>query len=234
MSTKQDCFDSLCKHLTKKSLKIRYWRGTQKVIVTKAKQHFKRKPIKTSKRGPQRKLTVKDEVLLTLMKLKLALPTELLSDLFMISAGLVSMIFNTWMKFLAKELRPMIYWPDRDTIRQKLPRSLKGYPNLCCTIDCSEIFIERPRDLETQALTWSDYKKHNTIKFLVGIAPNGMISFLSKVWGGRASDQHITRQSGFLDKLEPGDLVLADRGFPIREDLLMKGQLSRFLLPAVA
>lgn len=217
------CFDSLCKHLQKKSAKIRHWRGTQKVIVTKAKRFYKRKPSKVSKRGPQRKLAVKDEVLLTLMKLRLGLPTELLAELFLISTGLVSQIFNTWIKFLAKQLGPIIHWPDRDTIKQMLPRSLRGYPNLCCTIDCSEIFIERPRDLETQALTWSDYKKHNTIKFLVGIAPNGMISFLSKLWGGRASDQHITRQSGFLNKLEPGDLIMADRGFPLREDLLMKG-----------
>ena len=57
----------------------------------------------------------------------------------------------------------------------------------------------------------------------MGIAPNGMISFLSKAWGGRASDQHITRESGFLDLLEPTDLILADRGFTIKEDLIVRG-----------
>lgn len=228
----KDCFNCLCKHLQKKSAKIRHWRGTKKVVVTKVKKFHKRRSSKIGKRGPQRKLTVKDEVLLTLMKLKLGLPTELIADIFLISKGLVSQILNTWIKFLAKQLRPMIYWPDRDTIKQKLPHSLRAYPNLRCTIDCSEIFIERPRDLKIQALTWSDYKKHNTIKFLVGIAPNGMISFLSKLWGGRASDQYITRNSGFLNKLEPGDLILADRGFPLREDLLMKGATLKIPPPS--
>ena len=225
------CFDGLCKHLQKKSSNDRHWKGT-KVIVTKVKKFPIRKSKKIGKRGPQRKLTVKEEVLLTLMKLKLGLPTELIADIFLISNGLVSQIFNTWIKFLAKQLKPMIYWPDRDTIRSKLPHSLRAYPNLRCTIDCSEIFIERPRDLKIQALTWSDYKKHNTIKFLVGIAPNTMISFLSKTWGGRASDQFITRESGFLDKVEPGDLILADRGFPLREDLVMKGATLKIPPPS--
>ena len=62
-----------------------------------------------------------------------------------------------------------------------------------------------------------------TVKFLVGIAPSGMISFLSKACGGRASDQHITRESGFLNLLEPTDLIMAGRGFTIKEDLMVRG-----------
>ena len=71
-------------------------------------------------------------------------------------------------------------------------------------------------------MTRSNYKKHNTLKVLVGIAPNGMITFLSKAWGGRASDNYITKTSGFLDLIEPGDLIMADRGFTIREDLMLR------------
>ena len=37
------------------------------------------------------------------------------------------------------------------------------------------------------AQTWSDYKSHNTIKFLIGITPTGFISFLSNCYGGRAN-----------------------------------------------
>ena len=31
-------------------------------------------------------------------------------------------------------------------------------------IDCFEIFIERPSDLEARAITWSNYKHKNTAK----------------------------------------------------------------------
>ena len=46
---------------------------------------------------------------------------------------------------------------------------------------------------------------------------SGTISFISNGWGGRTSDKHITEHSGFLDNIVPGDLILADRGFDIKD-----------------
>lgn len=40
--------------------------------------------------------------------------------------------------------------------------------------------------------------------------------------GGRTSDVHLTRESSFYDILEPYDEVMADRGFTITEDLLLR------------
>ena len=39
-------------------------------------------------------------------------------------------------------------------------------------MDCFEIFIE---SLRARALTWSTYKHHNTVKYLIGIAPQGTL-----------------------------------------------------------
>ncbi len=64
--------------------------------------------------------------------------------------------------------------------------------------------IEHPTSLKARAQTWSNYKHHNTVKFLIGIAPQGVVTFISKGWGGRVSNVHLTENSGLLDKLSPG------------------------------
>lgn len=51
------------------------------------------------------------------------------------------------------------------------------------------------------------------------MTPQGVISLIFKQWGGRTSDKQITVNCGFLEKLLPGDLVLADRGFDIKESV---------------
>lgn len=61
---------------------------------------------------------------------------------------------------------------------------------------------------------YSDYKHSYTVKILVGCTPCGFISFVSKSYGGRSSDCFITNHCGVIDLLEPGDTVLADKGFP--------------------
>ena len=46
-----------------------------------------------------------------------------------------------------------------------------------CIVDCSETFIERPTSLVARAPTYSNYKSHITMKYLVAISPTGAIIF---------------------------------------------------------
>ena len=117
----------------------------------------------------------------------------------------------------------MVKWLPRKAIRDHLPDIYRkaGHHNLRCIIDCTELFVERPKALDLQAQTWSDYKSHNTIKFLIGISPNGYITFISDCYTGRASDKLICNDSGFYDLLERDDEIMADRGFQIKKELML-------------
>ena len=100
-----------------------------------------------------------------------------------------------------------------------LPHAFKkNYPNTYAIIDGSEVFLETLSDLFMQSSTWSAYKHHNTVKFLVACTPNGAMSFISPLYVGSISDVELTRVSGFLTKLEDKPLM-ADRGFTIRDML---------------
>jgi hypothetical protein len=115
-------------------------------------------------------------------------------------------------------LKPLIKWPGCTELLKTMPVSFrKNFKTCVIIIDCFEVFIERPSSLKPRAQTWSNYKHHNTVKFLIGVALQGVISFISKGWGGRVSDVHLTENCGLLENMLPGDLILADRGFTIQE-----------------
>jgi len=95
----------------------------------------------------------------------------------------------------------------------------KNFWRCVVIIDCFKVFLELPWNPTARAQTWSNYNHYNTVKFLVGIAPQGAVTCISRGWGGRVSDVHLTENCGLLNNLSHGDLVLADRGFTIDKSI---------------
>jgi len=53
------------------------------------------------------------------------------------------------------------------------------------------------------------------------MSPIEHFNFVSKLYSGSISDKEIVNVSGFLDKLQPGDAVMADKGFNIQHYLAL-------------
>jgi len=142
---------------------------------------------------------------------------------FSISISTVSRIFTTWMCVMDVRLSPLIVWSEREDLIRTMPQCFQfSFGNkVTVIIDCFEVFIDRPSNLYARAQTYSSYKSHNTVKILIGITPQGSISFVSQAWGGRTSDKYLTEHCKIMNKLVPGDMVMADRGFTIHDSVVM-------------
>lgn len=165
---------------------------------------------------------------MVLIKLRLILPLQDLAFQFGVSLSTVSRTFTAWLTVMDVRLSHLIRWPERDELWCTMPMCFQfSFGKKTIITDCFEVFIERPSNLLARSQTFSNYKYHNTVKVLIGITPQGSVCFTSKAWGGQTSDKYLTERCGLLDNLKAGDLVLADRGFTIRESVaLYQAQLA--------
>lgn len=173
-------------------------------------------------RSRKRKLDPRNQFFLTLVKLKLNLKLTDLAYRFGLSKSMVSRYITTWICFLYQHFKELDWMPAVDQVLGTLPSIFrKKYPTTYAIIDGSEVFIETPSDLHMQSSTWSQYKHHNMVKFLVACTPNGAICYISPVFVGAVSDVELTRTSGILTSLQdkPGISIMADRGFTIKDML---------------
>lgn len=170
-------------------------------------------------------LSLQTQLLMVLMKLKLNLLTSDIAVRFNTSRKTVFRTYKTWLPILAIRLSSFIRWPTPKALIKHRPEYLKDseFKDLTCIIDCTEFPMQRPSPQDAQSQTFSNYKNRHTMKVLVGITPFAQFSFISQAWGGKVSDKQATLDSGFMDNIKEGDVVLADRGFPLVEEFRSKG-----------
>ena len=95
------------------------------------------------------KLAIHEQFLLVLMRLRLGLLFTDLGKRFGVSRSTASEIFTFWRPILARFMREkVIAWLPRDTLNRIRPKSFhKNYPKATCIIVCTEVFVQRPKDL---------------------------------------------------------------------------------------
>ena len=101
--------------------------------------------------------------------------------------------------------------------------SFGNFSSCRIVLDATEITQDVPgNDMRLQASTYSGYKNSHTVKSVTGVAPNGALVFVSKLYPGSTSDVAIVEHSRVMEQLVPTDLILADKGFTIHK-LLPQG-----------
>lgn len=118
---------------------------------------------------------------------------------------------------LYKKFKTLNVFPERETDRSKIPKVFWKFKNIRVVIDGFEVRTQKPQDYREQGNTYSDYKASATHKFLVGMHIRGGVCFLSDAFEGAISDKALFKESGIIQSLREGDLILADRGFNILE-----------------
>ncbi|XP_078487340.1 uncharacterized protein LOC144745224 [Ciona intestinalis] len=167
-------------------------------------------------------LDPEEELFLTVMKLRQAKDNREISILFKICESSVSTIVNTWINFLYFQLRELNIWPSKKAIQQHIPTQFKkDFVSTRIILDATEIAIDKPSNVDAQSITFSSYKNKNTLKVMVGISPNGLVTYVSDAYGGSASDRQIMEKSDlYLNGkylFNSGDSIMADRGILVQD-----------------
>ena len=168
-----------------------------------------------SKQRASETLSPTQKLLLVLMRLRHNHTQSDLACRFNVEQSSISRILNHWIPLLNAQFKRLIRWPQTCVGPSVAPYDL--LPNSVAIIDGTEIFIQRPSNLATQKSSYSDYKSHTTVKYLVAIDTfTGVFVFVSAGFSGNSSDRFTSEHSGLLEELKPGQRILADKGYNAR------------------
>ncbi len=160
-------------------------------------------------------ISLEDQLLMTLMKLKLNANDLDLADRFSVSRATVSNILNTLICALHEILFEGIMkqgMPSQLKCKGSMPKSFEYFSSARVAMDATEITQDIPSELNAQSVCYSNYKSRHTVKALTCVAPNGATVYVSDLYPGSTSDLAIVEHSQILNQFVPGDLILADKG----------------------
>ena len=175
------------------------------------------------KRGRDHKFTNREKLFICLVRLRRGFTLKTLSILLgsptkSVEQTIIRRIFTTFIQLMYKVFRDMerVMFPSRAITARYLPRVFKTMKKTRCIVDCTEFSVETSRNFARQGNTYSAYKHTNTFKCLIAITPNGGACFVSDLYEGDIDDVQLFKKCGILKHINPGDIVMADRGFTVQ------------------
>lgn len=144
-----------------------------------------------------KEIILEDQIFMTLMKLRHNYTHLHLAALFHCSANTVSNVLITFIevfhKVLFKDIMSTVSsWEKNKTC---MPSSFLPFQNCGMILDCTDIKIAIPKQMDAQKETYSAYRGMHSLKVLIGVAPNAVITYCSKLYPGSVSDKEIVLDS---------------------------------------
>lgn len=88
-----------------------------------------------------------------------------------------------------------------------------AFPAVRLVLDAKEQPFRRPDGWDNQKAFYSGKRKRHTLKYQVGVTPDGRVGSVSVSVPGSVHDLTLLRGSGLLDGLADGDAVMVDKGY---------------------
>ncbi|PFX26981.1 RNA-directed DNA polymerase from mobile element jockey [Stylophora pistillata] len=172
-------------------------------------------------------------------------PEDLINIFYALVRSVLEYACVTWSTSLPIYLKDMIERVQKRALRILFPalsykdaivaanstRLNKHMPNFSspCTqhcraiIDAHEIKVQAPSSLVLNSEMYPSHESHTTYQGNVVISPSGEIIHTSSLFEGSISDKELIKQSSLLPLLQPGDQIMADKGFVIQDILTPLG-----------
>ena len=157
----------------------------------------------------------RDQVLMTVVWLRVYPTNEVLGYLFGVSDSTTSRVMHRVLPLLEQAGRDTMRMPDPGRKRRKhLDQLLVEVPELAVVIDSFEQKVQRPPDDDQQRGYFSGKKKMHTLKSQVAVdEETGLIVDVSESVPGPTADITLLDQSGLLERLPEGLAALADAAY---------------------
>jgi DDE superfamily endonuclease/Helix-turn-helix of DDE superfamily endonuclease len=165
--------------------------------------------------GDKADLSARDQILLTVIWLRLYPTHDVLGFLFGVSQPTVGRYIGHVLPVLEKTGQASMRLPDPGRKRRrKLPDLVKDIPELAVVVDTFEQAVQRPKDPAERAAWYSGKQRCHTIKTQVSVDENtGWLVDVSDSVEGRSSDITLLRQTGLLSRLPPDIACMGDTAY---------------------
>lgn len=160
-------------------------------------------------------LSVRNQILLTVIWLRVYPTNEVLGYLLGVSDSTVSRIIHRVVPLLEQAGRDTMRMPDPGRKhRRELPDLLRETPQLAVIIDSFEQRVQRPQDRSEADTYYSGKKKAHTLKSQVAVdEDSGEIVAVSASVQGPTADMALLKASRLVERLPDGGGMIGDLAY---------------------